>query len=497
MVFKRTFLLFMGIELMVIFSGCMEDEPQVWAPKNNELQIGEYIELNDDLFSEFSELVERTGFIHLLMARGPYTLFLPTNEAMLNYYSFKGLNSIDELSIEEMEKLVRTHLFGYLLPTEAIRLGSLPDTNALGDFISSEFLGSDIIIDKYSKIIKRDILNANGYVHIIDKTIDPITRNIFEVISEDQSYSIFTEGLAASGLDESLQAISIRFGNMMARIWFTIFAVPNDVFNEHSIYNVDDLIARYDDSNGAITDPENGFFKYMEYHCLEGTYYLSAIVEGAYPTISRENQVYIRVDTAYKINYLAEDSSYTNFIIEQANISAKNGVIHPVDDLLPAIEPIPVPIIFQVTDYPDVRSQDCYKKYIKNFMDGKNSFAKIKWQGDYLQYYYKESQKYIDHDQLKMSQGFWWLEITVPKIPKGKYKLSVYTKTGSNRGNMITYVDGVKNDLILECRSQSGSYETLEIGEVDWESTSEHTIKFTTIVPGQINLDYFLFEPIL
>ena len=41
-------------------------------------------------------------------------------------------------------------------------------------------------------------------------------------------------------------------------------------------------------------------------------------------------------------------------------------------------------------DFPDIRNRDCYRKEIRNFTDGKNEFAKIKWEADYFQYYYKE-----------------------------------------------------------------------------------------------------------
>ncbi len=487
----------LGVLLAMTMTNCLEKDPQIWEPDDISLQIAEYIDLNQEQFSEFYDMILRTDFVHLLKARGPYTLFLPTNDAMKSYYAEKGGTSLDDLTLEQMDKLVRTHLFAYLIPTATIGLGSLPDTNALGDFISTEFSGSDIVIAKRCTIIKRDILNANGYVHVLDKVIDPVTRTVTEVIASDPKYSIFVGGLVKTGLDETLKIISGPYGNTEVRIWYTLFAVPDVVYKANNINTVEDLIAAYDDGEGAINDPGNGFYKYMEYHALDGVYYLSAFRTGVYPVISRENQVSLRVDTAYLINYDPQDSSYVRFIHVDGNVSCKNGVIHAVNDLMPAIDPIPQQLNISVTHFPDLQSEDCYLNYIKNFMDGENDFAKIKWQGDYMQYYYKGDQGYWEHDCLSMSQGFWWLEITIPKTTKGKYAVSGYFKVGENRADMICYIDDVKTDLIVATRFDSKSYMTIPIAEVDWTETTEHSFKFVTLVPGIVYLDRLIFDPIL
>ncbi len=482
--------------MLITMTNCIHEDAQIWEPDDISLQIAEYIELNSDNFSEFNEMILRTEFVHLLKARGPYTLFLPTNEAMQSYYTEKGYSGVDAISLEEMEKLVRTHLFAYLIPTQSIGLGALPDTNALGDFIATEFDGSDIVIAKRATIIKRDILNANGYIHVLDQVIDPVVNTVFQILETDPEYSIFTEGLRRTGLSKILSLVTAPYGRTEVRVWYTLLAVSNDVYAASSINTVDDLIAKYDDALGPINNPENGFFKYMEYHCLEGIYYLSAMATGVYPVISRENQVNITVDTAYKINYDPTDSTFISFIPLSANVSSKNGVIHAINDLMPAEIPFPQQIVLQTTHFPDLKAEDCYLNYIKNFMDG-DYFAKIKWQGDYMQYYYKSGQNYLQNDCISMSQGFWWLEITMPKMPKGKYAISAYFKVGENRANMICYIDDVKTDLIVETRADSKSYMTIPIAEVDWAETREHKFKFVTLVPGILYLDRFIFDPIL
>lgn len=64
-------------------------EPQVWDKKSDELVASEYIDSHPE-FSEFAKLIEATGLKPLMSIRGPYTILLPNNDAMLAYYKEKG-----------------------------------------------------------------------------------------------------------------------------------------------------------------------------------------------------------------------------------------------------------------------------------------------------------------------------------------------------------------------------------------------------------------------
>lgn len=81
----------------MVFNFCAE-EPQYWKINSQEQVIGDYVATRPEQFSEFQKLLETTGMSALLNTRGPYTLFLPTNEAMYAYYSFKNVSSLMEFS---------------------------------------------------------------------------------------------------------------------------------------------------------------------------------------------------------------------------------------------------------------------------------------------------------------------------------------------------------------------------------------------------------------
>lgn len=186
----------MQIRIALLFLGCMviqscREEPHLWQPDSREQVMGEYIETHPEFYSEFGKLVETTGMCSLLNTRGPYTLFLPDNEAMLDYYEQKNMGSLEEFSDSALKNLVLYHLVGAEISANDIGLGALPETNAIGDYLVTEFQGSDIIINKSCRIIDRDIQAAKGYIHAIDQVIDPVTLDIFSVLEKDPSYSIF------------------------------------------------------------------------------------------------------------------------------------------------------------------------------------------------------------------------------------------------------------------------------------------------------------------
>lgn len=479
-----------AIALTAIIFGC-NNEVVEWKVGANQMVITEYVESSDD-FSEFAKILEATGMNSLLSVRGPFTLFLPSNKQMQEYYALKGVSSYTGFSNEVLTNLVKNHVIGARIETGDIGLGALREVNALGDFIVSEFEGSDIILNKGSKIIKRDIFASNGVIHHIGKVLDPVTKSVFQVLESNPSYSIFTEGLRRTGLKDTLQTIDFPFGNRTARARFTILAVADSTFQRFGISNIDQLIAKYTDDPGSINQMQNSFYRYMEYHCLAETYYLSDLVTKLYPILSYDNNVSMTVTDDYKVNMNPSNpKDYTHFVVEQSNNPGKNGTVHTIAGLLPVVEPKPVVTTWETTDHFDLKQGDYYDKYYARWFDGQNTFKNIKWEGDYLLYYFKDHDtgKVLNDDCLSMS-GWWWCQVTTPKIMKGKYRLT--SNLWSGQINYAVYVDGVNTALI----KSSDPAETTSWGEFDWTETKTHTIKVVATSPGLLFWDTLIFTPI-
>jgi uncharacterized surface protein with fasciclin (FAS1) repeats len=482
------------ILILAIFYSCKND-PIIWKPKSEELVISQYVETNDE-FSEFFGLIESTGVSSLLAVRGPFTLFLPNNDAMNAYYAEKGISSYTNLSMEEQTTLAMNHVVEGEIGSGSIGLGALIEVNGIGDYLVSEFDGSDIIINKNSRIIDRDIIAANGVIHQVNKVLDPVTKSVYQVLADNPGYSIFKQGLDMTGLKDTLNVIDFIFNpavDKTARTRFTILAVADTTFQRFGINSIDDLIATYDDGMGDLTDMENGFYRYMEYHCLSQTYYLSDLDLGTknYPVLSYDNNVSVTVDDDYKINLDTPTKKYTGFIIELCNNPGKNGTFHTINGLLPVIQPKPTTVVWETTDHFDMKQLDEFGFTYARFFDGQNDFANIKWEGNYLLYYFKDHDtgSLLNDDCLSMS-GWWWCQVKTPKIMKGKYKIG--SNLWSGNINYAVYVDGVNTALI----KRSDPANSTSWGEFDWTRTEEHTIKVVATSPGMLFWDTITFTPI-
>jgi len=82
---------------------------------------------------------------------------------------------------------------------------------------------------------------ANGYAHVIDKVIEPVTKDCYTVVKEDPTYTIFAQGLEKSGIKDTLQQITFLFGKLTARTRFTLLAVPDSVYHKEGINSITEL----------------------------------------------------------------------------------------------------------------------------------------------------------------------------------------------------------------------------------------------------------------
>jgi len=147
------------------------------------------------------------------------------------------------------------------------------------------------------------------------------------------------------------------------------------------------------------------------------------------------------------------------------------------------------------TDFFDIRQGDWYGKYYMKWSDGKNSLAKIKFEGDWLGYYYKLSfgPSLRNYDALFMLD-YWWIEVTFPKVIKGQYDI-IYGSPwngGTELAAFVTEIDGVPTGIVYD--KSTGLNQ--KIATVDFKTTSEHKIKLRSISYGALYWDYIEFKPL-
>lgn len=472
------------------------EKPELWKVDSAKQVASDFINENEE-FSEFAKLMKMNNLEALFGIRGPYTIMLPTNEAMLAFYKENGKNSLEEFDAKYLRTLILNHLITNEISAGDVGLGAIRDTNAIGDYLVTEFQGSDIVLNKKSKIIDRDVRLANGYIHVIDRVITPVTKDIYQTVADDPSFKIFAEGLNVSGLKDTLQDVYIPFGTKTARTRFTILAVPDSIYQRYGINNVNDLIQWTGANPDSITHLTNPFYRYMEYHCLNGAHYLNTLKSTLYPILSSDNNVAITIDTDYKINFDSKTRKYTAINVPFSNVPAKNGTIHTINDLLPVIDPEPTTIIFETTDFFDFQQGDYFQNYYAKFNDGENGFANIHWAGDYLQYHYKVAggSGLINEDCLQMI-GWFSLSVTFPKLMKGKWEVWICQPTWQDITSCNVYIDGVMANTKYMGPRTGGPGGLQKIADVDFKTTTRHTITMENFFYGMIFWDYVQFKPI-
>ncbi|MFB6342679.1 fasciclin domain-containing protein [Saccharicrinis sp. FJH62] len=473
--------------LLVVLFACKKD-PIYWKVDSEFQVISEYVADNAE-FTEFNKMLEYTKLYRILSTRGPFTLFLPTDEAIQKFYQGNGYSSFRDFPDTNMVyDFVYNHLIANQITTGDVGLGALRDTNALGDYIVSEFQNADIILNKKAKIIDRDVETANGFIHVVDEVIPIITKSIYQTLKDNPSYSIFTQGLERTGLSDTLDIITFPYGNKTARTRFTVLAIADTTYGRYGITNIDQLINQFTDMPDSLTFLNNGFYRYMEYHCLANTYYLSDFESQLYPILSHDNNVKATITDDYKLNLDPETETYTGFYVPESNYPAKNGALHTINGLLPVETPSPTTIIFEVTDYFDLKQGDYFGKYYMKWFDGENTFKYIKWSGDYLQYYWKDHDTgtLLNDDCLNML-GYWWIEITTPKIMKGKYHVS--GNIWQNQVGYEVFVDDERIGIV-------NSGEVPDLGTFIWDKTERHKIKLVAIQFGGLFWDTVTFTPV-
>ena len=202
----------------VCLTSC-SDEP---APENYYTFTGEmvsdYLDNRPEMFSEFVDILHRSGMYGMMATYGTYTCLAPTNEAIDNYLHSIGKSSVDELSKKECDTLAWNHIIKYTYFTMDLHDGNFPTCNMNDRYLTfscdSDKLNNNNVayfVNKASRMIVRDDSVVNGVVHTIDKVIQPSSQYLPELIAENDSLAdaYYNAGMAyfkkAVELDKKIQ----------------------------------------------------------------------------------------------------------------------------------------------------------------------------------------------------------------------------------------------------------------------------------------------------
>lgn len=120
-------------------------------------------------FSILVEAVTKAGLVDALSAKGPFTVFAPTNEAFKALFKQLGVSGVKDLSAEQLTPILTYHVVsGKVMSTDLINT-SVATLN--GQKIKID-LSNSVKINEI-KVTKADITGTNGVVHVIDRVLLP------------------------------------------------------------------------------------------------------------------------------------------------------------------------------------------------------------------------------------------------------------------------------------------------------------------------------------
>lgn len=457
------------------FLGCKE--PEYEERTNYQILIGEYFEQHPDTFSIFSDVLKRSGTLSFLKAYGTYTCFAPTNEAFNAYFAKKGINSLDAISADDLKSIVRYSVIKDTLSSETFIDGKMSEPTLYGQYLTFGTFYEDgkIVkkINKYAEIDELDIRTLNGIIHTLKTVLEPEVKTIAQHVEEAEGYSIFSDALKETGL---YNVLNINPSPEKDTIWYTFFALSNEVLAVDSIYSLDDLKARY------ITEERpNGLYLYMAYHILEDQYlFISDLISAKTVQTKAPSEVLTvrTIGTTVLINddYFAgihEPGYEVNRDVSDK--TAGNGVLHFMEGNFAIKVRNPFPVYFDVCDQIELKKMaGVYRKNGQaNLANG--TFANIWWEPESAVIHYNANNT-VNGDNCFVYRDWFHIDfrpeivksitLVTPTLVRGTYKIWVGTRSQASSARQYkayTYFNGEQTSKILDgakCYSSYGSYAT-------------------------------------
>jgi uncharacterized surface protein with fasciclin (FAS1) repeats len=443
--------------------------------------------------------------------------------------------SLEGLSDSLCLDIAKYHISNSKYLTTDMSSGTTISTFLGRDITTSVDSAGQTCINTYSVITSLDNEVENGVVQVINNVIRRSNRQMAGEMAKHSEYSIFYEALERTGLADSLSKTKKTSLNSVTnntdnyyvpdecKIGYTIFAETNDVLNLNGIKNFDDLVTYANNIYGNCSDATTGWYDYyrdnsikvstgndytsrtnalnmfIAYHILKYAVPISNLVYDRNQVSSVSLFEYYETMLPYTlfkvtraagslyINRYMTNSTLTNqvarqgsnhtlmqagILITKQDVSAVNGYIHPINDMLIYNEVVPKGVLNERLRFDDTSFQpelmtnslrgitDAAVKALNSGVQGtegnwirfpSNYFNNLKvYNGDNTQVRYlpgrSNSWSNYQEDEI-LCIGAYDFSFRLPPVPDGTYELRMGYTANSNRG-MVQFYLGNSNKQV-------------------------------------------------
>ena len=310
--------LLMTAAIAMTMNSCSEniDESDLYT-FTGEMMI-DHFENNLDEFSSYLTILGKvhpskrsSSTMHeLLAARGMYTCFAPTNEAVaLHLDSLLKIGEVESTDVSMIpDSVAEDIVFNSIIENQSyastdFNEGALNATNMNDRYVDISTISENgqtiLMVNTNSRIVKKDVEVENGYIHAVNRVLSPSKATVADLIVNTENTQFFGSLLELTGWSERIleykdeayddkeeagTVTNTRFsGNWEGRypehryIGYTIFVELDSVYEANGINDVATLKewlkqnAYYDDNTSYgedYTSEDNAVNQFVAYHIL-------------------------------------------------------------------------------------------------------------------------------------------------------------------------------------------------------------------------------------
>jgi uncharacterized surface protein with fasciclin (FAS1) repeats len=430
------------------------------------------------------QALEKTKMSATLNTYGPFTFFIPDNNAWRKYFAAKAKTQLDDFTEEELKTIFAYHILPTRIKSAEFIQGPQKTPTGRGDFITldiSKGFKFNTIANGIAKVYATDIEYSNALVHKIDAVLNPPTLTIGEFLEQNKNlYSIMIGGLKRAGLMDTLTRLTDWSGQ---RIRLTLFTETDEVLKAAGIQ----------DFNSLTTEELDAL---MRYHIIPGANFSSSYSQLR-PAMRALNVVEHWDSTLLCINnndYIYVNLAGEKLINETADFSAtdvimRNGVMHNVNK--------------HIAFHPGLKRTQIYHIFWKNtaFAYGlpgvaSNQPPPLSSSGPVTWRYYPETfNGRTEHFLYMLPDGVNDSLVTVVKnVRRGKYRIEVNYKGGLRGDFQLKHGD----DLIGAPLNYGAGpqYEQKQyVGSYEFKTSGDKRLSFVCTRAGGINLEAMVLTP--
>ena len=253
--------------------------------------------------------VGAAGLVDALSGEGPFTVFAPTDAAIVALTEALGITAEDLLALPELGEILQYHVVGGLANSGDLSDGQMI-TTLLGQDVTISISDLGIFVNQ-AQVTGPDIMADNGVVHVIDAVLVPeeeeLPETVVDIIVESDVHTLLEAAVIAADLVDALSGDGP----------FTVFA-PTDAaivaLTEALGISADELLAL----------PNLG--EILQYHVVAADAFAEDLSDGQVLTTLLGEDVTVSIDGAtVKIN---------DATVILADLDAENGVVHVIDAVL-------------------------------------------------------------------------------------------------------------------------------------------------------------------